>query len=138
MHSFKSFPPFFSIPSFLFVHIVLYVVFLFLYGPLPISTSPTSIMKRTGISRKSKVSIGHRYGPTTSSSTSLGPARREERLAAAKASRTAEIAGMLLLSDCLSDVLSMLQKSQSSNDKISWMPKNFSKALMGMMTVPWI
>jgi hypothetical protein len=60
-------------------------------------------MKKTGISRKSKVSIGHRYGPAIPSSTSLGPARREERLAAARASRAAEIAGVLLLSDYLSD-----------------------------------
>ena len=52
-----------------------------------------SDMKRTGVSCKSKSTIGNRLGPSTSAST--GPSRRGERLANARALRHAEIAGKL-------------------------------------------
>ena len=48
-------------------------------------------MKRSGVSCKSKATVGGRHGVSTSALS--GPSRREERLASAKALRQAEIAG---------------------------------------------
>lgn len=52
-------------------------------------------MKRVGVSRRSKVTTGNRLGLSTT--RSLGPSRREQRLADAKALRNAEIAGNIFI-----------------------------------------
>ena len=89
------------------------------------STYCLSIMRRTGISRQIKVSVGHQYGPIASSSTVLGPDRREEHLADARASWAAEVAGMCCpMFVILASVSLLVQKCHLDDDRIFLICRN--------------
>jgi len=73
-------------------------------------------MKKAGVNRKAKVTVGSRYAASTSSTLDMG--RREEQLADAKAARWSEIASMLFLNHLIQSHLISVEMNNEQRQSL--------------------